>query len=209
MAMTRRRALTTAVIVGVGAIGLWLLFVAAPGWWANPPAILESAQSTGPATARHIKATLFFLSDDGWRLQPIEREVLYGEGPLEQARRILEAQLEVPPPPLVSAIPAGTRLRAVFLTDRGDAYVDLSHEISSGHPGGSLNEILTVYTLVQALTTSLPAVTAVQILVDGHAVDTLAGHVDLRRPLPPNRAWVRSANEPAPAPHAPAPPGRP
>ena len=37
---------------------------------------------------------------------------------------------------------------------------------------------------------NLPAVTAVQMLVDGKEVDTLAGHVDLRRPLAKNLAWV-------------------
>ena len=43
--------------------------------------------------------------------------------------------------------------------------------------------MLTIYTIVHALTFNLPAVTAVQLLVDGKEVDTLAGHVDLRRPL--------------------------
>ena len=43
--------------------------------------------------------------------------------------------------------------------------------------------MLTVYTLVGALTVNLPAVTTVQLLVDGKEVETLAGHVDLRRPL--------------------------
>jgi len=31
----------------------------------------------------------------------------------------------------------------------------------------------------------------VQILIDGKEVDTLAGHVDLRRPLPANRTLIR------------------
>jgi hypothetical protein len=46
--------------------------------------------------------------------------------------------------------------------------------------------MLTIYTIVHALTFNLPAVTAVQLLVDGKEVDTLAGHVDLRRPLSKN-----------------------
>jgi hypothetical protein len=48
-----------------------------------------------------------------------------------------------------------------------------------------------VYTIVNALTSNLPAVTAVQILVDGKEVDTLAGHVDLRRPLAKDLGWVQ------------------
>jgi len=48
-----------------------------------------------------------------------------------------------------------------------------------------------VYTIVNALTVNLPAVSAVQVLVNGMEVDTLAGHVDLRHPLAKNLAWVQ------------------
>ena len=37
-----------------------------------------------------------------------------------------------------------------------------------------------------SLTVNLPAITSVQILVDGHEVETIAGHVDIRRPLVKN-----------------------
>ena len=67
----------------------------------------------------------------------------------------------------------------------------LSRESAGGHPGGTVNELLTVYTIVNALTANLPAVTTVQLLVDGREVDTLAGHVDLRRPLAKNLSYVQ------------------
>jgi len=151
------------------------------------PAALDA-----PATAAEprIKVRLFYVSADGLRLVPAEREVPFAEGTLEQARRIVEAQLEPAPAPLLSAIPPGTTLRSVFLTQSSEAFVDLSREVAAGHPGGALNEILTVYAIVDALTTNLPALTGVQIRVDGHEVDTLAGHVDLRRPLSKSTAWV-------------------
>ena len=82
-------------------------------------------------------------------------------------------------------------MRALFITDKGEAFVDLSREVASAHPGGSINELLTVYTFVNALTGNLPAITSVQLLVDGKEVDTLAGHVDLRRPLVKNLSWVQ------------------
>jgi hypothetical protein len=77
------------------------------------------------------------------------------------------------------------------MTDRGDAFVDLSSEVVSGHPGGSLTELLTVYAVVNAVTTNLPAVQRVQLLVDGKEVDTIAGHVDVRRPLARDITLVR------------------
>jgi hypothetical protein len=41
------------------------------------------------------------------------------------------------------------------------------------------------------LTENLPAVTSVQILVDGKEVETLAGHIDLRRPIAKNSEFVQ------------------
>jgi spore germination protein GerM len=154
------------------------------------PAVAPAPQ--GPATpGRKIKARLFYVADDGMRLTSVERDVAYGEGPEEQAREIIAAQIAPAVEPTISAIPPGTTLRAVFITKAGDAYVDLSREARSAHPGGTVNELLTVYTIVNALTANLPAVTGVQLLVDGKEVDTLSGHVDLRRPLGKNLAWVQ------------------
>jgi hypothetical protein len=152
--------------------------------------IETAAPLVAPAAVAHITATLFYVAPDGQSLVPTMREVPLAEGPVAQGREILLAQLQGPPEPYVSAIPAGTTLRGFYVTDRTEAYVDLSREVASLHPGGSFTELLTVYTIVNAVTTNLPAVERVQILVDGKEAETLAGHVDLRRPLQANLALV-------------------
>jgi hypothetical protein len=154
-----------------------------------PTAAAAPAASAPPG--RKIKARLFYVADDGTRLTSLERDVAYGESADEQAREIVAAQIAPVVEPLVSAIPPGTTLRAVFITKSGEAYVDLSREARVAHPGGTVDELLTVYTIVNALTVNLPAVTAVQLLVDGKEVDTLSGHVDLRHPLAKNLTWVQ------------------
>jgi hypothetical protein len=171
------------VVIVVVAAGLGMALVLLPRYLAGTAERPSSPEPAPAAAARHIKATLYYVSDDGLRLVPIEREVPFGEGVLDQAKRIVEAQIAPVQAPLTSAVPPGTTLRSVYISERGEAFVDLSPEITSAHPGGALNELLTVYAIVDALTTNLPAVTGVQILVDGREVDTLAGHVDLRRPL--------------------------
>ena len=55
----------------------------------------------------------------------------------------------------------------------------------------ALNEALTVYTIVSALTANVREITTVQILVDGKQIDTLAGHIDLRQPLAADARWVQ------------------
>jgi len=204
--VTALRGLALGALVAVTAVLAWLLFVGLPRWYTGyaSPAAARAVVGASPSTAgtpapsgvsvlvgRKIKARLYYVGDDGARLQAVERDVPYGEGTADQARQIIEVQIAAVSDPLVSAVPAGTRLRALFVTERGEAYVDLSREVSATHPGGALDELLTVYTIVDALTTNLPAVTAVQVLVEGKEVDTLAGHVDIRRPLAKNLAWVQ------------------
>lgn len=211
--MTAGRVAAWAVVVVLLGGAIVAASILLPRWYLEPPAENAASEPSAAPTTPRIKATLYYLAEDGLRLVAVEREVPFGEGTLLQARRIVEAQLERPAPPLVSAIPEGTRLRAIFLEATGDAYVDLSREASAAHPGGALDETLTVYSLVNAVTTNLPAVRAVQILVDGREVDTLAGHVDLRRPLRRSVAWVVAQAPPAapatsvPAPELPIPSG--
>lgn len=147
-----------------------------------------TAAKPAAATPR-IKATLFFSSEDGQRLVASEQEVPLAEGVVAQARALLEAQLSAEAPaPLVGTIPKGATLRGIFVSGRGEAFVDLDPSIKTAHPGGSLQELMTVYTIVNTLLTNLPDIQEVQILIGGQEVDTLAGHVDLRRPLRKNEA---------------------
>jgi hypothetical protein len=190
--MTPRRAAAIAALTAAGATLAWVLFIGLPRWYAGPPAAAPRAAAGAPAEpGRKIKARLFYVSEDGKKLRSVERDVAFGEGTVEQAKAIVTEQLAPVEPPLLSAVPSGTRLRALFVSARGEAFVDVSPEIAASHPGGSMHELLTVYTIVHALTVNLPAITSVQVLIDGREVDTLAGHVDLRGPIVTNMAWIQ------------------
>jgi hypothetical protein len=198
--MTRGKVLGIVLLALVAAGAIWF-FAADLARQPESTGATSVADQVAPpvAASRKIKATLFYVAPDGVGLLPMERDVLFGQGTLEQAKRILEAQFETAPSSLTSAIPPGTKVRALYVTDHGEAYVDLSGEVATAHPGGSLNELLTVYTIVEVLTTNLPALNAVQLLIDGHEVDTLVGHVDLRRPLGPDARWVEPLQPAQPA----------
>ena len=189
-----RRISAGAAMAILAIAGGWMLFVGLPRWYGSrQPVTAAPAPAAAPAAAeRKITATLYFISEDGLSLVGLQREVPFGEPVDEQARRIIEAQLGKPPAPLSSAIPESTALRGLFLSDKGHVYVDLSADARSRHTGGALDELFTIYAIVNALTVNLPAITGVQILIDGHEVDTLAGHVDLRHPLQKNLKWVKT-----------------
>jgi hypothetical protein len=202
-----RRALPFAAIAAVAVIGAYVLFIALPRWY-RPQAAPGTAATPAdrPATPeRKITATLYFISEDGLSLVGVQQEVPVAEPVAEQARRIVEAQLGPAPEPYATAVPEGTTVRAVFVTEQGceesaltcrrDAFVDLSAEARTRHTGGALDELFTIYAIVNAVTVNLPAISRVQILVDGKEADTLAGHVDLRRPLEKNLTWVKTEKE--------------
>lgn len=186
-----------------GAATLTLILVERWESAADAPAAGDGT-SAGGSRSSPFTATMFYVAADGLGLVRREIEVPYGADTLSRARIIVERQLERAPRQLRSAFPRGTRLRALYLADDGSLFVDLSGEVTTEHSGGSLDELLTVYALVNALTTNVADVNAVQILVDGREVDTLAGHIDLRRPLTPNMTWV--VDLPRPAGESTAPP---
>ena len=192
--MSRRAKVYLAALVLVAAGVTWALvrLLSEP-----EPAAPAAAPATTPTETAHITATLYYGSSDGRALVPVRRDVPAATGVVEQGRQIMNVQLQDAPQPYVQVVPKGTKLRAFYITERGDAFVDLSGEVVSAHPGGSLTELLTVYALVNAITTNLPAVQRVQLLVDGQEVDTIAGHVDVRRPLERDTTLVRdSQSEP-------------
>jgi germination protein M len=183
-------------------IGAAIVAVALTAWGASrvlermvspvPQQSTTAAAGSAVASVPHIIATLYYANSDGQSLAAIKREVPLADGVLAQGRQIIQSQLEAAPMPYVSVVPAGTTLRAFYVTDRGDAFVDLSPEVSTAHPGGSTTELLTVYALVNAVTTNLSSVQRVQILIGGKEADTLAGHVDLRRPFERDTSFVRA-----------------
>ncbi len=160
---------------------------------APPPeaSSIVAPPNTPTVAVPKIKATLYFASEDGLTLVPTEREVPLAEGAIAQARAVLEAQLSAEAtPPLLSTIPKGVTLRGIFVSERNEVFVDLDPAIRTAHPGGTQAELMTVYTIVNSVLTNLPNLQEVKILIGGQEADTLAGHVDLRRPLKKNDALI-------------------
>lgn len=190
---TPQRDLRKAIFLGamfIGA-GLWLVLALLPGILSRETAVPAAPAQPEAAGVKRIQVTLFYVSEDGAELVPVVREVPFGQTTADQAREIAVAQVRQPDDGSVSAIPKGTTVRSVFLGAERELYVDLSADIVKGHGGGTLNEALAVFAIVNAITSNLPDIIAVQILVEGKEVDSLAGHLDLREPIGRATDWIR------------------
>ena len=119
------------------------------------------------------------------------REIFMTAAPGDRAKQILADLISGPATDKGSrALPPGTRLRQVFVLDNGTAYIDFSSDLKQGISGGSAEELLAVYSIVNSVTLNIPEIRRVGILINGKSVDTLNGHLDLRRPLPPDSSII-------------------
>ena len=128
--------------------------------------------------------TLFFPSTvvDGL-LEEEEFDIHSSEEVTLEAKQIIAGLIEGSHSGLGQVLPSETKLREIYLVESGLMIVDLTREASALHPGGVTGEVSSIYSVVNSLTLNLPAVRQVKILVEGVETETLAGHVDLRRPL--------------------------
>jgi spore germination protein GerM len=110
----------------------------------------------------------------------------------DRAREIIEALVEGPKGRLTQTVPSGTKVLAVYLAEEGIVYVDFNRALKDNHPGGTLSELLTIYSLVNTLSLNMPEIEAVKILMAGREAKTLAGHIDIRFPIRPNMLMVAS-----------------
>ena len=102
---------------------------------------------------------------------------------------ILEELIKGPESPEMGrTIPGDTRVHGVDVNE-GLALADFSEELRASHWGGSTGEILTVYSVVNTLA-ERPDIQRVQFLIDGEAIETLTGHMELSDPVEPDLGWV-------------------
>ncbi|HKK01095.1 MAG TPA: GerMN domain-containing protein [Desulfuromonadales bacterium] len=144
----------------------------------SPP--LAAAPAPQPRQLRDV--VLYFGAPDGTFLTAEGREI---DDCLEESdcvKETIQALINGPVGNLTPIFPAHTLLKGVQEEGK-TALVDFSNGLIAGHPAGSVSELLTVYGLADTLAENFPHIRQVRILVNGKAVDTIKGHVDLRQPV--------------------------
>jgi hypothetical protein len=150
---------------------------------ATPSPATGENRSTLPPLA-YKEVALYFPSAYHSYLVTEPREIFDTASPGDRAKQILSDLLEGPNDPAsMAAIPRGVLLRQVYVTSGGVAYADFSSDLKYAVRGGSMDEVLAVYSIVNSLVMNIEEIERVGILVDGQECETLSGHMDLRRPL--------------------------
>ncbi len=159
------------------------------------PATTDGAASTEAeapnAPIRRLNVLIYYPAArrDGLIGEP--REIFMTLAPGDRAKQILADLISGPATDEgLRALPPGTRLRQVFVLADGTAYIDFSSDLKQGIAGGTAEELLAVYSIVNSVTLNIPEIRRVGILINGKSIDTLNGHLDLRRPLPPDSSLI-------------------
>ena len=176
-------------VVGITVVSIYLL--------KNP----ELATKPIPTKATHpsrfpkkrpVFVKLYFADTQSDYLIAESRRVVFQEGKeKDNIKKIIEELIKGPKSNLIQTIPPGVLLRAVNLKGNTLGVLDFSPELSRNHPGGSLAEMQTIYSIVNSIALNIPSLKEIQILVDGRSLETLKGHIDLRAPLKPNPSLIK------------------
>jgi len=149
-------------------------------------------ESNAPAAAiERLLVMIYYPALEAEGLIGEVHEIFNTAAPGDRAKQIVADLISGPTTDLaLRAIPPGTRLRQIFVLEGGIAFVDFSKDLEQAIAGGSTHELLAVYSIVNSLVLNIPDIRRVGILINGRPVETLNGHLDLRRPLPPDTSYI-------------------
>jgi len=146
----------------------------------KPPSPPLYAATDPPMTVK-----LFYPPSSGNSVLVAEDAAVFKSSEVaNRAKQILQKLQEGPQTDgMFPSMPKDTKLQDVFLSEQGTAFVNFSNTIVTNHPGGVINELATIYSIVDSLTYNLPEIKEVKILIGGVEKETLAGHCLLLLPL--------------------------
>jgi spore germination protein GerM len=135
--------------------------------------------------------TLYFSEPEEEYLVGEKREIIKQDRVEEEARETVLELIKGPKEKLIPTLPPHTRLLTLQVDQSGVARVNFDQTLSKEHPGGSSAEMMTIYSIVNSLTVNFSQVKRVQILINGKAVESIAGHISLKQPIPSNMNMVK------------------
>ena len=167
-----------------------------------PEVETESAEATEARIQQQLEMVVFFQSPRrADLLVPVKRSVFNTISIGQQADQLLQKLIQGPAPAegLLPTVPPGTQLQRLYIAEDGTAYVAFNAALARNHRGGTAEEMMTIYSIVDTLCVNFPSIRRVQILVEGNLGTTLAGHIDISLPLEIDTDLFTSPKPAAPA----------
>jgi hypothetical protein len=171
-------------LAAAGALVAFAL-IAAGWWWSRRDAAVEAVGGDDGPTL-DLAVTLYFPTQ-GTTLAGETRGLAVPDDPERQLLALAHALLAGPESPILAApLPPGVVVRSIHLD---------APEGAPPPPGGSTEELLRVYSLVNTLSLNVAAVEGVVLLWNGEQLVTWSGHLDTSRPLAADPSLIERRRE--------------
>jgi hypothetical protein len=147
-------------------------------------AMTQQAAAAAPAAPivegkqEHIQVLVAYDEDQALRWRPAD-VFLPADRSLrarEIVRYLLAQYLQTPSP---HPLGKGADVKDIYFIHDDTMIVDTTAAFADGHPSGILLEEMTLASLIETVTASVPGIKRTKFLVDGKERETLAGHADL------------------------------
>jgi hypothetical protein len=178
-------------------IGLAVALAVGAGWFLAKRSIEGRALSTPAplpqpeAGGRRVISHLYFGDLQGRFLTSEQRSVHRPDSAAAYARQLVDMLVEGPRQGGSRTLPETARVRALFVSSDGVAYVDFVDNAFERHPGGVGSELISLYSVVNTLVLNIEEIRSVKLLIGGQEAVTLAGHVDLAPVYKAAMLWIR------------------
>lgn len=170
----------------LGLLGVLLFGVLAGygvSWMLQQP---QSTLEAAPAIIAEVQPTreiqLYFTATTGDYLVPEPYIIPACDADIACVMSLLTGLIAGSQQGNVAVLPEQTKILAVAL-DNDLAQIDFSQQLIDFFSGGSLSELLSIYSIANSLNENFPYIRQLQITVEGEIIHTLKGHVRIDQPI--------------------------
>ncbi len=125
---------------------------------------------------------LYFTDPEGTFLVPEVYEIPGCDDDRDCINSLLEHLIAGPQQENLPVLPKETKVLGVEV-ENDLVRVNFSKHLVDFHPGGSLTELLSIFSLANSLSENFPYIRQLQILVEGAVRQTLKGHARIDQPI--------------------------
>ena len=155
----------------------------------NSPSTSQSSAQTGQQPSAQERTYVLYRADA--KADKLVAELVRKPDSEQPEKRALELLLSEPVKDkrLINVMPKDVRLLDLTIRDK-IAYADFSKELKTNALGGAAYEMLLVNGIVNTLT-EFKTIERVQLLINGRAIATINGHMDLTDPIERDQNMIK------------------
>jgi len=164
---------------------MFIIFVISVASNVNPPVVIEQVATLSKINTLDV----YFPRLPDFKFVPEKIEIENNMNREEKIELIISRLIKGSDKVnLIDVMPIGTKINSVNI-ENNIAYVDFSKEFVDNHPGGSIGEYNTIYSIVNSIT-EIEGIEQVVFLIDGKKQIAYKGHTQFDMPISRDESMI-------------------